>query len=376
MNKHFLYLLLFISLLWSGNNIYAQNSYQTLDGTTWSVGDTIRIGYNQYGEYRSLYTLYESPDFTSLNPVKSDDLVLMEGTIIDIKPHNENITYSSSESNILIISLPSEEYPKIYIDIDEAVVNHEVVLRFSDNPTSKVAIDLTDDLIWAYCIRVNKIEITDDLVMSYIKMTKDETLVDELSSNKFKFEREKETYRKELQMLADHFDFSKIYRVKLNATFGEYDFKKQGYPCEYYVYPTSRWYYGLDEWQVIGINKNYNLFVGNDYERTSFLLFPPGKAEEYELTLQKLNDKYIGYINQIYASIYVKLIDTPVAFPPFKREAPKNSDAEIFERMAIKREEEDRELSKPYTLNGKVISIDFFDHPSHEYNYIHSLYLQ
>lgn len=219
---------------------------------------------------------------------------------------------------------------------------------------------LTEELMWAYCVRVNNLEISDDIILAYVR-SKDRDLARELTENKFQFHREKEKYRAELQSIADNFDFSKEYKIIMNASFGEYDFEKLGYPTGYYTaqspsFDSERFF----RWHFLGIGEYHNLHVTNDYEHWFFLPIAPDNAESRELGLKEKEAKSMLYINEVYASIMVKLSDKPTSTSTNVK-SKKATNKDIADSIKNEWDESAKKELLPYTLHGDITSIKFYD---------------
>lgn len=222
---------------------------------------------------------------------------------------------------------------------------------------------LTKELMWAYCVRVNHLDITDEIIIDYIQ-NKDEELSKEIIDNKFKFHKEKEKYRSELQALADNFDFSKRYKIILRAYFSEYDFEKEGYNTRYDTLNSS--YYSNDKflkWHFLKVSNDHNLYVNNDNKQWFFLPLSPDTAEAREMTLKDNDNNNMLYINEIFAAVIVKLSESPISSKP-KDNSHKGSKKEIAESIMNKWEEDEKKELLPYTLHGNIIAISLFDDDS------------
>ena len=218
---------------------------------------------------------------------------------------------------------------------------------------------LTEELMWAYCVRVNNLEISDDVILAYVR-SKDKDLARELTENKFQFHREKEKYRSELQSIADNFDFSKEYKIIMNAAFEEYDFEKLGYPTGYFTeksssFDSERFF----RWHFLGIGEYHKLHVTNDYEHWFFLPIAPDIAEAREMGIKEKEAKNMLYFNEIYASIIIKLSDKPTSTTPAKIKKATRKD--IADSIKNEWDESAKKELLPYTLHGDITSIRFYD---------------
>lgn len=153
---------------------------------------------------------------------------------------------------------------------------------------------LSDDLLLALTLRVNKLPVTDKEVLFLISL-KDKDLYQKCKANEFEFNSVKAEYTKLLEDMMNNFDFESTYYVNNQLTIGKYDFSKNGYPIN---------------------------FIGNDklgflkYGDCNFALttkelnrFIP-VSQEYGKEVNKRRQARSSYISELaYGRFYIKPLD-------------------------------------------------------------------
>lgn len=143
-------------------NAKGQHSIQVYEGTTLSIGDTIRIGQKRLNNEK--YYEIKEPTKTEFGvqyyPVKAN-LALKTAKIIDCKPRDADKIFFNSHPVIVVLA---EGYPnELYVNIDPAVEKGEIAWVYQDH-TAEEAIELTPELMLACCIRSDQLPVTDHVL--------------------------------------------------------------------------------------------------------------------------------------------------------------------------------------------------------------------
>ncbi|MDL2243495.1 DUF4852 domain-containing protein [Bacteroidales bacterium OttesenSCG-928-J19] len=224
MNRTFFYICCCLSLL-AGTIQAQETSVQVYDGTTLKVGDVIQAGYKpstfQYNFIKAMTGNY-------LQNYK-EDMGLSKLEITGIK--NTDRTYTSSVKEATLTVREVSTGKEFFIDINNAIEKGEVIAKPAQRlyPDAKF---LSDDLLLALTLRVNKLPVTDKEVLFLISL-KDKDLYQKCKANEFEFNSVKAEYSKLLEDIMNNFDFESTYYVNNQLTIGKYDFSKNGYPINF-----------------------------------------------------------------------------------------------------------------------------------------------
>ena len=325
---------------------HAHESCNSYDGQTFKAGDVLHLGqhYISSGDYTCIKegftNEYGRKQYKNL---KDENLAFSTVTVKGIIPENSDIFYSK-EPLLLVQSdkLPDKE---IYIHINKAIERGEVISSILEKPLIENSVELTPELMFACCVRVNKLPVDDNVILNYIHAI-DKKLGQECRSDKFKFEKIKAEYKLRLEKSMAEFDFSKTYYTQVDNVRGDYDFTKKGYPLSYNSLEST-------------ITKNFipsngfNFLVGNiDFAR--FLPLDADKAEKYELR-GKGAEKRSYTAPNVYSVVYLTLQDKRMDLPKDK-----------FNIINLEK------LYRHTIIGANVKGIEVYDHPSYKYNLIGS----
>lgn len=309
--KQYLYLLIFI---FSGAlSAYSQEPFSSFDRQSFKVGDVLTIG-NHYVTSSKYSTLKEG--YTNkygrkqYDDLAEGELPFSKVTIKDIITTSGTDIFSSGGTVFLVESekLPSKD---IYLNIDRAIERGEIISRMADKPLIGNASELTPELMFACCVRVNKLPINDNVVLNYVT-TINKELGQACMNDKFQFEKLKGEYKQRLEKAMAGFDFSKVYTIQVKHTKDEYDFQKKGYLLYY------------TDLKATEITKHYmhskgfNFLVGN-ITKFKFLPMATEVAEQNDKR-SKGTGRYGSVSPLIYSVVYLTLQDKKMVIPQGKNE--------------------------------------------------------
>lgn len=323
--------------------ILAQESCNSYDRQTFKIGDVLRLG--QHYITSSDYTCIKE-GFTNdygkkqYKDLKDEDLAFSTVTVKGIISENSDIFYSKEP--ILLVQSEKVADKELYVHINKAIERGEIISSMPEKPLIENCVELTPELMFACCVRVNKLPIDDNEILSYIT-TLDKELGQECQSDKFKFEKLKAEYKSKLEKSMAEFDFSKTYYIQLNNSRDAYDFTKKGYPLNFKAESSKLRYF-------IAANGFYFL-IGNR-SMAELLPLDADMAEKYE-TRSKGNQKN-GYSSPlVYSIVYLALKDKRMDIPKDKYEVV---NLENKYRTSL--------------IGADVKGVEVYDHPSFKYNLI------
>ena len=328
--------------------LYAQESCNSYDGQTFKVGDQLRLGYHYISS--SNYTCIKE-GFTDdygkkrYKDLKEENFPLSIVTVKAVIPENSDIFYSNEP--ILLVQSNDAPDKEIYIHINKAIEKGEVISSMMEKPLIENSTELTPELMFACCVRVNKLPIDDNVLLNYIA-TLDKELGRECLSDKFKFEKLKAEYQSKLEKSMAEFDFSKTYYIKVDHNRDEYDFTKKGYPLSFSSFKAES-----SKQRFFIISHGFYFLIGNP-DMANFLPLDADRAEKYE-TRSKGAQKQSYSSPLIYSAVYLTLKDKRMEIPKDKYEV---INLENKYRSSL--------------IGADVKGIEVYDHPSFKYNLIGS----
>ncbi|NDV96762.1 DUF4852 domain-containing protein [Dysgonomonas sp. 521] len=331
MNRTLFYICCCLSLL-AGTIQAQENSVQIYDGTTLKVGDVIQAGYKpstfQYNFIKAMTGNY-------LQNYK-EDIGLSKLEITGIK--NTDRTYTSSVKEATLTVREVSTGKEFFIDINNAIEKGEVVAKPAQRlyPDAKF---LSDDLLLALTLRVNKLPVTDKEVLFLISL-KDKDLYQKCKANEFEFNSVKAEYTKQLEDMMNNFNFTLTYYIDNQVVIDKYDFTKNGYPINFI------------EHQHLGFMKygDYN-FAFTSYEPSRFVPV----TQEYGNEVNKRRQARSSYISNIaYGRFYFNALDkmTEIA----------KSDIMNMER-----------LYRKTLIGADLVGVEVYDFKHCDYNFIGSV---
>lgn len=331
MNRILFYLCCCLFIL-SGTVLAQETSVQIYDGTTIKVSDVIQAGYKpsiyQYNTIKAMEGNY-------LRDYK-EDIAFSKLEVIGIKITDRTYTSSVKEATLTVRELSSGK--ELFIDINNAIEKGEVIAKPAERlyPDAKF---LSDDLLLALVLRVNKLPVTDKEILFFISL-KDKDLYQKCRADEFEFNSVKAEYTKQLEDAMNNFDFSTIYYVNNQLIIDKYDFTKNGYPINFI------------ENEKLGFMKygDYNLAFSS-YEPFRFIPV----TQEYGKEVNKRRQGRSSYISNVaYGRFYFKALD-------IMKELAK-SDIINMERLY------------QHTLIGAdLVGVEVYDSKHCDYNFIGSV---
>lgn len=331
MNRTLFYICCCLSLL--VNTVQAQDtSIQVYDGTTLKVGDVIQAGYKpstfQYNFIKAMTGNY-------LQTYK-EDIGLSELEITGIKNTDKAYTSPIKEATLTVREISTGK--EFFIDINNAIEKGEVVAKPAQRlyPDAKF---LSDDLLLALVLRVNKLPVTDKEILFFISL-KDKDLYQKCKANEFEFNLVKAEYTKQLEDMMNNFDFASTYYINNQIVIDKYDFSKKGYPINFI------------EHEHLGFMKygDYK-FSFTAYE--SFRFIPV--TQEYGNEVNKRRQARSSYISNVaYGRFYFKPLDKMAELP--------KSDIMNMEK-----------LYRATLIGADLIGVEVYDFKHCDYNFIGSV---
>jgi hypothetical protein len=309
-----------------------ETSVLIYDGTTLKVGDVIQAGYKpstyQYNSIKAMTGNY-------LQNYK-EDIALSKLEITGTKNTDRTYTSSVKESTLTVRELSTGK--EFFIDINSAIEKGEVVARLAQRlyPDAKF---LSDDLLLALTLRVNKLPVTDKEILFFISL-KDKDLYQKCKANEFEFNSVKAEYTKQLEDMMNKLDFASTYYIDNQVVIDKYDFTKNGYPINFI------------EHQHLGFMKygDYN-FAFTSYELFRFIPV----TQEYGNEVNKRRQGRSSYISNIaYGRFYFKPLD--------KMTELKKSDIMNMEK-----------LYRATLIGADLVGVEVYDFKHCGYNFIGSV---
>lgn len=326
--------------------VHAQESCNSYDGQTFKAGDVLRLG--QHYISSSGYTCIKE-GFTNeygrkqYQDLKNDGLAFSTVTVKGIIPENADIFYSKEP--LLLVQSEKVSNKELYIHINKAIERGEVISSMPEKPLIENSVELTPELMFSCCVRVNKLPVDDNVILNYIA-TLDKTMGQECQSDKFKFEKIKVEYKSKLEKNIAEFDFSKTYFIQVDNSRDEYDFIKKGYPLSYN---------SLENGTVKNFipSNGFNFLVDNiGFAR--FLPLDADKAEKYELR-NKGAEKRSYTSPNVHTIVYLTLLDKRMEIPKDK-----------YSMVNVEK------VYRHTIIGANVKGLEVYDHPSFKYNLIGS----
>jgi hypothetical protein len=265
-----------------------------------------------------------------------EDIAFSKLEITGIKDANRTYTSSIKEATLTVRELSGGK--ELFIDINSAVEKGEVIARPAERlyPDAKF---LSDDLLLALTLRVNKLPVTDKEILFFISL-KDKDLYQKCRADEFEFSAVKAGYARQLEDMMNNFDFTTVYYIDNQVIIDKYDFSKNGYPINFI------------EHEKVGFMKygDYN-FAFSAYEPFRFVPVTLGYGKEVNKRRQG-RSSYIS--NLAYGRFYFKALD--------KMTALKKSDILNVER-----------LYRNTLIGADLIGVEVYDFKHCEYNFIGSV---
>lgn len=291
MKKNFLTLLFLVGVL---PMIYSQNFVETFNGDIIKIGDIIKAGHQPsiglgHLFFREIVNRDGRQEYVNVKDLPSfTDLQVKE--IIEAK---DNTPFASKKP--IVRAYDSAQNKEYLIDIDNAISRGEIVSRYVDHSKDE-AVFLSNDLLFACCIRVNQLPVDDKTVLLFIK-TMDFDLYQKCIKDEFEFYAVKDKYKGILEEKINNFDFGAIYYIKNGLEIGKYDFEKKAYPLVY-IRNKERNFLQYENYELIVTNPKFG----------ESLSVEMSEAQKCNKLRRGLDDH--GYINSwVYARIYFNILD-------------------------------------------------------------------
>lgn len=331
MNRMLFYLCCYFSLL--AGTVQAQETIvQIYDGTAINVGDIIQAGYKP-SIYQ--YNTIKAMDGNYLRDYK-EDIAFSKLEVLEIK--NTDKTYTSSIKEVTLTVRELSSGKKLFIDINSAIEKGEVIAK----PAVRLYSDakfLSDDLLLALTLRVNKLPVTDKELLFFISL-KDKDLYQKCRTEEFEYNAVKAEYTKQLEDMMNNFDFESTYYINDQITIDKYDFSKNGYPIHFI---------GNKDQGFIKYG-DYN-FAISDSEQFSFIPV----TQEYGKEVNKRRQGRSSYISNLaYGRFYFKVLD--------KQMELKKSDIFNVEN-----------LYRKTLIGADLVGVEVYDFKHCDYNFIGSV---
>lgn len=182
MKKILFILFVFSTIL---NPCNAQDSIEAYDDDVIKTRNVLKIGYCSLGsEY---WNIKEKSTDTygkiRYQKIKNTDVALSDITVLRfIKPTNIEIF---GNTNTVVVAMDKKQNRELFIDIDNTISQGEIISRFVDHSDNR-AIFLSDDLIMACQIRVNRLSVHNTAILELIQI-KDKDLYLKCLNDEFEF---------------------------------------------------------------------------------------------------------------------------------------------------------------------------------------------
>jgi hypothetical protein len=309
-----------------------ETSVQIYDGTTIKVGDVIQAGHKP-SIYQ--YNTIKEKNGNYLQDYK-EDIAFSKLEVTGIKYTDRTYTSSIKEANLTVRELSSGK--ELFIDINNAIEKGEIIAK----PAVRLYPDakfLSDDLLLALTLRVNKLPVTDKEILFLISL-KDKDLYQKCKADEFEYNSVKAEYSKLLENMMNNFDFTTTYYINNQVVIEKYDFTKNGYPINFIEHKSL-------EFMKYG---DYN-FSFPDYK--SFLFVPV--TQEYGKEVNKRRQGRGSYISNLaYGRFYFKALD--------KRMEVKSNG--LFDT---------EKLYRNTLIGADLIGVEVYDFKHCDYNFIGSV---
>lgn len=313
------------------------------EGKILNKGDVLTIGYHSVtsSDYITIREKVVNQFGREQYLNVKDDMTFSEVRIVDvITPENTAIF---PNKNLIVLARDEKRNKDLYIEIDKAIEKGEVVGELLPDG-SKEAVFLSDDLLMACMLRVNKIPITDNILLAFISVN-DKELYRRCLSDEFELNKAKSRYAELLNKLMDGFDFSTTYYIKAPLEMDKYDFSAGAYPLALFPKESK-----ISTFLPYG---DYQFIVEKGREQYRLLPVTPEKAESANKR-RKGTEKY-GFISpRVYGKFYLKLLDRRMELP---QNPPINMENVYRHRV----------------VGAELMGLEVYDFQHCEYNFIGSI---
>lgn len=301
MNRFFLLFLLLLNFI-VDIEVQAENSYETYIGKVYSIGDTITMGNNDEYVFE-----FENNGIRYINnDIEGKKLIISE--FYDIKKlrslYRVLLPMRMNKKGIVIAKDNNKSY---LIDLDNAIYNGSIMFchkkTFYDG-----AVELTQDILYAYRVKIYDIEITDDIVEQYLMLSITPEKYKELVSDPFTMSDLRKEYKNKLNKVINEIDFDKIFKLKCLTNVRQYDMDEKAFPI----------------WKMEFINRDINknsllyrigyctfgeaAFTFNNYKDFLNLYCNPEKAK-FLYKLARYNSNSLNDNTNFITYVYTKIVD-------------------------------------------------------------------
>ncbi len=303
--------------------------YTAFDGTVFSTGDTVTVGYNSgYNHYQYIAEYGTSYDRATTNltlkkyAIKSVNETYSKVAAVFYDRAQRIITFG--KKGILGVSY--------YADINEALRSGEIVVK--DNPNALQFDALADSVAFAYFVKELKEPVKqfrEEYLQRYFPKIYSSNRNDE-----FEFQKSLAKGEKGLVQGIEHHNFSQPYRLLTRLNLESYDFEKGGFPLQ------------EENLRLNVVIPGYRLDHAGPYPATD-IVFPNFSAfrfvqvDENEANglLKRRKDRYGSVNREVYATINFEL-----------------------DGLYPKQTENTR------LLQGNILSIELYEFSNYRYNWI------
>lgn len=320
----------------------SQTTVKSYDGFSYSVGDTLQIGYPRYSSPNYDFILYpETVNGTNFYKKLAKENFPFTYVIIEkITPAEQNEMFSYTEkSPLLQVRSVNSADIVLFINLDYAIAQKEIVRNLPPQQPTETALKM--HTLFAFYHKVYKKEITDDVLLQYIA-SKDAELGKECEQNRFAFQKIKAEWKATFEKEMASIDFNKVYYIEMPVTHSTYDFEKSGYWISY-----APNFFDKDK-NIIQFPPYF--FLLQNHTKKNFLPLDANIAEKFEITQKGLS--YYTWLGTLYARIFFKFSKTPIQYP--------KSDRGIALSVVYGDE----------LMGVEIQKVDVFDHDSFQYNYL------
>ncbi|WP_029902478.1 DUF4852 domain-containing protein [Prevotella sp. 10(H)] len=324
--------ILFLLTVFASSLFPQLNSVELFDGRILKNGDIIQAGYRaNYNKYIYIRTM--RPDIKDQFFGYENDISYSKLQVTDIK-------ISDDVHKVITVQTRELSTNKVlYVEINPAIQDGEIIVY----PAKRLYPDakhLSDDLMMAFCLRVNKLEVTDEVLLSYI-VARDKELGKKCRTDEFEFNSVKPEYSKMLHDAINNFDFSSVYYFDKNVDIVKYDFDRNGYQL-HLIDVVEQDYIKYGDYSFLVLN----------FDAYSLIPVSPEDGKK----INKLRQGRSSIIdNRGYGRYYFRLIDKQM---------------EIKSRKYLP--DFIKDILKKTLMGAELAGIEVYNYPHCEYNFIGS----
>lgn len=306
--------------------IGVSQSYTAFDGSTFSVGDSICIGF-QSGNSSYVYIRdFQGGNYYGLNI----NLALNKYVIKGIFPNSERYGFSGRPT-VLQVGTRGLRGISFYISLDDAIRHGEVVVE--QNPHKKSTNRLEDIKAFIFLTQGENI---DRYIDEYLFRFHNE-LYARTRNNEFEYHTSKAMAKQEILEVWNSFDYSQTFSYSTRINLENYCFENQGFP---FALKTLTLNILRRQLTLNNITNEISINFIN-FSDFPFVFINPEKANSF---IKRRTDHRGSVDRRIYAVVYFNLVKI-----------------------------EDIDTEQGYVIYGNISEIEIYDHQNLRYNWLATL---